>query len=231
MLIGADMRGVPDGPSPLRRRASSLNDWSFLPTYLPQKRPPPGRRTLLRGLHDGDCPNRRRLPRPKARDRTYTSLRPAAGRDHWVRRRRPRHSFRGSIARAGARRRPARNDRRCKACRRSRYRRRRSPGLLRIRTSRPSGAPPATALEKGPQPVPNEFTVAIHPDVPVRMYQARFTGRFGVSNPRTLRRGQPARADPSRRTITRPTRPPRFPSTRSLTARLTSRPMTSSRSR
>ncbi len=45
---------------------------------------------------------------------------------------------------------------------------------------------PATALEKGPQPVPNEFTVAIHPDVPVGIYEARFTGRFGVSNPRAF---------------------------------------------
>jgi len=41
-----------------------------------------------------------------------------------------------------------------------------------------------TAFETGAQPVPNQFTVAIHPDVPPGIYEARCAGRFGVSNPR-----------------------------------------------
>jgi len=45
---------------------------------------------------------------------------------------------------------------------------------------------PPTAFEKGPQPVPAEFTVAIHPDVPPGIYEARFAGRFGISNPRAF---------------------------------------------
>ncbi|HEY2841513.1 MAG TPA: PPC domain-containing protein [Pirellulales bacterium] len=53
------------------------------------------------------------------------------------------------------------------------------PHITAVQTTR---AP--TAFEKGPQPIPNQFTVAIHPDVPPGMYEARCAGRFGVSNPR-----------------------------------------------
>ena len=62
------------------------------------------------------------------------------------------------------------------------------PHITAVQKTRPPGA-----LEKGPQAVPAEFTVAIHPDVPAGIYEARCVGRFGISNPR-LRGRQPARA-------------------------------------
>jgi hypothetical protein len=43
-----------------------------------------------------------------------------------------------------------------------------------------------TPFESGPQGIPSEFTVAIHPDVPPGIYEARFSGRFGISNPRAF---------------------------------------------
>ncbi len=57
---------------------------------------------------------------------------------------------------------------------------------------------PAAFFEQGPQPVPNEFTVAIHPDVPPGIYEARYAGRFGVSNPRAFVVGNlPERNEPA----------------------------------
>ena len=40
--------------------------------------------------------------------------------------------------------------------------------------------------EKGPQPLPNQFTITIAPDVPPGTYEVRAVGRFGTSQPRSL---------------------------------------------
>jgi hypothetical protein len=39
-------------------------------------------------------------------------------------------------------------------------------------------------FQKGPQPIPNQFSVAIAADVPPGVYEARAVGKFGISNPR-----------------------------------------------
>jgi len=43
---------------------------------------------------------------------------------------------------------------------------------------------------ESPQPVPGQFLVAIGPNVPAGMYEARVAGRFGVSNPRAFSVGR-----------------------------------------
>jgi hypothetical protein len=55
------------------------------------------------------------------------------------------------------------------------------PHITAVQKTRPPGP-----FERGPQPLAGEFTVAIHPDVPPGVYDARFTGRFGISNPRAF---------------------------------------------
>ncbi|HEY4309987.1 MAG TPA: hypothetical protein VGN12_11085 [Pirellulales bacterium] len=67
------------------------------------------------------------------------------------------------------------------------------PHITAVQKSRPAGL-----FEKGQQPIPNEFTVAIHPDVPPGVYEARFAGRFGVSNPRAFVVGSlPEQSEPA----------------------------------
>ena len=67
------------------------------------------------------------------------------------------------------------------------------PHITAVQKTRPPGA-----LEKGPQAVPAEFTVAIHPDVPAGIYEARCVGRFGISNPRAFAVGNlPEQREPS----------------------------------
>jgi hypothetical protein len=59
------------------------------------------------------------------------------------------------------------------------------PGITAVQKTNPAGP-----FDKGPQPVDNQFTVTIAPDVPVGMYEARAIGRFGISSARVFSVGQ-----------------------------------------
>jgi hypothetical protein len=45
---------------------------------------------------------------------------------------------------------------------------------------------PPTPFRQTPEPIPNQFTVTIAPDVPPGVYDVRAVGTFGVSNPRAF---------------------------------------------
>ena len=59
------------------------------------------------------------------------------------------------------------------------------PGITATQKTTPPG--PA---DKGPQPVANQFSVAIAADVPPAMYEARAIGRYGISSPRAFTVGE-----------------------------------------
>jgi hypothetical protein len=67
------------------------------------------------------------------------------------------------------------------------------PHITAVQKTRPPGM-----FEKGAQGIPSEFTVAIHPDVPPGIYEARSVGRFGISNPRAFAVGNlPEQREPT----------------------------------
>lgn len=55
------------------------------------------------------------------------------------------------------------------------------PGIVAVQKTTPAGP-----LDKAPQPVANQFTVAVAADVPIGIYECRAIGRYGISTSRAF---------------------------------------------